>query len=300
MMHTDPPAHTRYRRLVQPGFKPSVVRALEPAVRARARDLVARLGDGSARRRGPPAVGPAPPAGDQRDHGPAGGGLGALLRVVRGRDPRGHRLARGAPEPAAGRDDHLPRRPDRAAPLGAPPRRPHRAGRGRDRRGPALRRRAGHVPRPAPGGRERDDAEPPLRRPGGPRRAPRPVGATGGRPRPRPRRRRGDAAMDHPGGLVHADGHAPDGARRGDHRRRRARPHGLRLGQPRRGRLRSDERRPSTSGATPTRTSPSATAPTSVWERPWPAWRAGSSSRSSSTGSTRWSPPATWNAPARR
>jgi cytochrome P450 len=43
MMHTDPPAHTRYRRLVQPGFKPSVVRALEPAVRARARTLVDAL-----------------------------------------------------------------------------------------------------------------------------------------------------------------------------------------------------------------------------------------------------------------
>ena len=40
MMHTDPPAHTRYRRLVQPGFKPSVVRALEPAIRARAVALV--------------------------------------------------------------------------------------------------------------------------------------------------------------------------------------------------------------------------------------------------------------------
>lgn len=40
MMHTDPPAHTRYRRLVQPGFKPTVVRALEPAIRARARALV--------------------------------------------------------------------------------------------------------------------------------------------------------------------------------------------------------------------------------------------------------------------
>ena len=26
MMHTDPPQHTRYRRLVQPGFKPSMVR----------------------------------------------------------------------------------------------------------------------------------------------------------------------------------------------------------------------------------------------------------------------------------
>lgn len=33
MMHTDPPAHTRYRSLVQPGFKPSVVRSLERAIR---------------------------------------------------------------------------------------------------------------------------------------------------------------------------------------------------------------------------------------------------------------------------
>jgi cytochrome P450 len=46
MMHTDPPAHTRYRRLVQPGFKPSVVRALEPAIRTRARALVDRLDGG--------------------------------------------------------------------------------------------------------------------------------------------------------------------------------------------------------------------------------------------------------------
>jgi cytochrome P450 len=43
MMHTDPPAHTRYRKLVQPGFAPSLVRALEPRVRARAGELVARL-----------------------------------------------------------------------------------------------------------------------------------------------------------------------------------------------------------------------------------------------------------------
>jgi cytochrome P450 len=43
MMHTDPPAHTRYRRLVQPGFKPSVVRALDPVVRARAAALVGAL-----------------------------------------------------------------------------------------------------------------------------------------------------------------------------------------------------------------------------------------------------------------
>jgi cholest-4-en-3-one 26-monooxygenase len=43
MMHTDPPAHTRYRKLVQPGFAPSLVRALEPKIRARANELVTRL-----------------------------------------------------------------------------------------------------------------------------------------------------------------------------------------------------------------------------------------------------------------
>ena len=30
MMHTDPPDHTRYRKLVQPGFAPSRMRALVP------------------------------------------------------------------------------------------------------------------------------------------------------------------------------------------------------------------------------------------------------------------------------
>src|SRR6478672_13768559 len=42
MMHTDPPDHTRYRKLVQPGFAPSRMRALEDQVRA----LVRRLLDG--------------------------------------------------------------------------------------------------------------------------------------------------------------------------------------------------------------------------------------------------------------
>ena len=40
MMHTDPPAHTRYRRLVQPSFKPSSVRSLEDVVRAMAVALI--------------------------------------------------------------------------------------------------------------------------------------------------------------------------------------------------------------------------------------------------------------------
>jgi cytochrome P450 len=47
MMHTDPPQHTRYRRLVQPGFKPSIVRLLEAGVAAKARALVAPLAAGS-------------------------------------------------------------------------------------------------------------------------------------------------------------------------------------------------------------------------------------------------------------
>jgi len=42
MMHTDPPVHTRYRKLVQPGFSPSRIRALEAPLRT----LVTRLLDG--------------------------------------------------------------------------------------------------------------------------------------------------------------------------------------------------------------------------------------------------------------
>ena len=43
MMHTDPPEHTRYRKLVQPGFAPTRMRALAVRVRARADELVARI-----------------------------------------------------------------------------------------------------------------------------------------------------------------------------------------------------------------------------------------------------------------
>jgi cytochrome P450 len=46
MMHTDPPAHTRYRKLVQPAFAPSVMRALDAAVTDRARRAVAALPSG--------------------------------------------------------------------------------------------------------------------------------------------------------------------------------------------------------------------------------------------------------------
>jgi cytochrome P450 len=46
MMHTDPPAHTRYRKLVQPAFAPSVMRALDAAVTERAQRAVAALPTG--------------------------------------------------------------------------------------------------------------------------------------------------------------------------------------------------------------------------------------------------------------
>jgi cytochrome P450 len=40
MMHTDPPRHTRYRRLVQPGFKPTMVRLMEAGVTSKAAALI--------------------------------------------------------------------------------------------------------------------------------------------------------------------------------------------------------------------------------------------------------------------
>ena len=43
MMHTDPPQHTRYRRLAQPAFKPSIVKLMEDGVTAKARALVAEI-----------------------------------------------------------------------------------------------------------------------------------------------------------------------------------------------------------------------------------------------------------------
>jgi cytochrome P450 len=46
MMHTDAPEHTRYRKLVQPGFSPRLMRALETRMRVRAEALVAGLEPG--------------------------------------------------------------------------------------------------------------------------------------------------------------------------------------------------------------------------------------------------------------
>jgi cholest-4-en-3-one 26-monooxygenase len=46
MMHTDPPEHTVYRKLVQPGFAPGRMRALETDVRRRAKLLVDEIEPG--------------------------------------------------------------------------------------------------------------------------------------------------------------------------------------------------------------------------------------------------------------
>ena len=40
MMHTDPPEHTTYRKIVSPGFRPSVMRRVEADVRHRTRELL--------------------------------------------------------------------------------------------------------------------------------------------------------------------------------------------------------------------------------------------------------------------
>jgi len=46
IMHTDPPDHTRYRALVQPGFRPKFMRQLEDSIRARTKTLVDRVEPG--------------------------------------------------------------------------------------------------------------------------------------------------------------------------------------------------------------------------------------------------------------
>ena len=43
MINMDPPQHVKYRRLVQPGFTPKMVKTIEPTIRRHARDIVDRV-----------------------------------------------------------------------------------------------------------------------------------------------------------------------------------------------------------------------------------------------------------------
>lgn len=47
MMHTDPPEHTAYRKLVAPGFRPSVIRRTAERVATRTEEVLDRLPDGT-------------------------------------------------------------------------------------------------------------------------------------------------------------------------------------------------------------------------------------------------------------
>ena len=84
MMHTDPPDHTRYRALVQPGFRPTFMRALESGIRDRTGALVDRIEPGVPDRRRRRAGGTPAAPGHQRSAGCARGGVAAVLPVVRG------------------------------------------------------------------------------------------------------------------------------------------------------------------------------------------------------------------------
>ena len=179
MMHTDPPDHTRYRKLVQPGFAPSRMRALATRVRARADELVAQRRARRGLRRGRD-VGRAVPALDHRRAARHPGiGLAPLLPVVGSVDSGRDRLAARRVRPPAGGDARVPPR-DHEGPARRSPRRHHLgARRGRGRRRVTPRRRARDVPQPVAGRRQRDHPARDLGRHRGARRAARRVAAPG-------------------------------------------------------------------------------------------------------------------------
>ena len=243
MMHTDPPQHTRYRRLVQPGFKPSMVRLMEAGVTAKA---TGALGSDPGRRRVRRRAGPlhpVPPPGDLRAARGGRVAVATVLRLVRGRHPRRGRADRGAADGAPDRNVGVPDRRGRGTAEGAggrprvgPGQRRIRCG---ERRRGADRGRAGHVLDPAAGGGERDHPQPDLGWARGAGRESRAMGRPAGGSVPHSRRRRRAAALDHARDLLHAHG---DGRHHHPWRRsgrRRPGPVGLRLGQPGRGGLRA-------------------------------------------------------------
>ena len=247
MMHTDPPDHTRYRNLVQPGFRPSYMRALEDGIRGRARALIDRIEPGV----------PVDVVADLAVPLPLQV-ISDLLGVPEGEWPRFFRWSEAVipgatdwPEEEraqlsmemvtylldAAADRRVSPRDDIISELGAAEVDGDRltdaelgmflvqllvAGNETTRNMMsgglvAIRRCAGGV--------------------GG-------TGIAGGRGRKSgpSARRRGDAAVDHPGGRLHADDHPPGRAGRPRTGRRPARADALRVGQPGRVGVRPDGR----------------------------------------------------------
>ena len=247
MMHTDPPQHTRYRRLVQPGFKPSMVRLMEAGVTAKARALLDQIQGGVAFDVVQDLSIPFPLLVICELLGVDGSQWPRFFdwseavipgEVEQTEEQRtAHQIEMweyliGVAEERrkAPADDLVSVLANVGADAG-------------ERRRGADRGRAGHVLDPAAGGGERDHPQPDLgwaRGAGGESRA---MGRAAGGSVPDPGRRRRAAALDHARDLLHAHGdrrhHHP--RRRGG--RRRPGPSGLRLGQPGRGGLRARRRR---------------------------------------------------------
>ena len=121
MMHTDPPQHTRYRRLVQPGFKPSMVRLMEAGVTAKAKALIDPIQSGEAVDVVQALSIPFPLQVICELLGRRRVAVAPLLRVVRGGDPGRERAIRGGAGGAAGRDVGVPDRGGRGAACGRRP-----------------------------------------------------------------------------------------------------------------------------------------------------------------------------------
>ena len=172
MMHTDPPQHTRYRRLVQPGFKPSMVRLMEAGVTAKATALLEQIEGGVAFDVVQDLSIPFPLLvicellGVDGSQWPRFFDWSEAVIPGRGRADRGG--AGGAPDRRCGSTSIGVAEERRQAPaddlvsvLANVGSIPERGGEDAERGG------AGHVPDPAAGGGERDDPQPDLGRAGG-------------------------------------------------------------------------------------------------------------------------------------
>ena len=276
MVNMDPTMHTRYRRLVNKGFTPKMVRDLEQQIVGYADGIIDAVCERGTADFVEEISAELPllviaellgvPQEDRRmvfDWSNRMIGSEDPEYQVEGADPgeAAMQVYAYAEELAAARR----LQPEAGPGLGPPQRR----GGGRE----AERARARPL-LPAPHrGRQRDHPEPDVGRHDRLLRPPRPVGAPAPGPLAAARRRRGDAALRHPGHALPPHGHGRHGAARPADQGGRQGRLLAHLGQPRRER-RSRTPTPSTSPARPTTTSPSAAAGrTSASGPTWPAWR---------------------------